>query len=55
MGILCYLSLTSQHMPDIEKLPSECILNEEINAQSRASVKVYAGLAIHRKGNLVSI
>lgn len=34
IGVLYYLPLISQNMPDREQLPNECILIEEINAKN---------------------
>lgn len=44
MGILYYLPLISQNMHDREQLPSEYTFIEEIDAESHASVIIYAGL-----------
>ena len=44
MGILYYLPLISQNMHDTEQLPNEYILIEEMDAESRAFVILYAKL-----------
>lgn len=55
MGILYYLPLISQNMHDTEQLPSEYTLIEEIDAESRASVIIYAGLPSLSKNSCLVI